>query len=66
MWSRAFANHTGLLAPTVVLSVPLLDVGLSILRRAVARRPIFSADLGHVHHRLLNRKTTTRRAVFAL
>jgi UDP-GlcNAc:undecaprenyl-phosphate GlcNAc-1-phosphate transferase len=66
MWSRALANHAGLLAPAVVLSVPLLDVGLSIVRRAVGRRPIFSADLGHVHHRLLNRKMTTRRAVFAL
>jgi UDP-GlcNAc:undecaprenyl-phosphate GlcNAc-1-phosphate transferase len=66
MWSRALANHAGLLAPAVVLSVPLLDVGLSIIRRTIGRRPIFSADLGHVHHRLLSKRMTTRHAALAL
>jgi len=65
MWSRTVANHAGLLAPALVLSVPLLDVMLAIGRRAIAGRPIFAADLGHVHHRLLN-SMTTRRAAFAL
>jgi UDP-GlcNAc:undecaprenyl-phosphate/decaprenyl-phosphate GlcNAc-1-phosphate transferase len=65
MWSRTVANHAGLLAPALVLSVPLLDVMLAIGRRAMAGRPIFSADLGHVHHRLLA-LMETRRAAFAL
>jgi len=66
MWARAISNQAGLLAPALVLSVPLLDTGLAILRRAVARRPIFSADLGHVHHRLLNRKMSPSRAAITL
>jgi UDP-GlcNAc:undecaprenyl-phosphate GlcNAc-1-phosphate transferase len=65
MWSRTVANHAGLLAPALVLSVPLLDVMLAIVRRAIAGQPIFAADLGHVHHRLLARMKT-RSAAFAL
>ncbi len=66
IWSRTIVNHAGLLAPLLVLSVPLLDVALSILRRAIAKRPIFSADLGHIHHRLLSRNMRTPQAAFAI
>jgi UDP-GlcNAc:undecaprenyl-phosphate/decaprenyl-phosphate GlcNAc-1-phosphate transferase len=41
-------------------------VGLAILRRALKRQPIFSADRGHIHHRLLDRGLTPKRAVLIL
>jgi hypothetical protein len=43
-----------------------VDVGLAILRRALKRQPIFSADRGHIHHRLLDRGMTPRKAVLLL
>ncbi len=50
MESHAFA---ALALPAVALGVPILDTALSIVRRFVARRPIFAPDRGHFHHRLL-------------
>jgi len=50
----------------MVVAVPLLDVGLSISRRFLGNRPIFGADRGHVHHRLLDAGKTSRAAVLSL
>jgi len=35
------------------LSISLFDACLSISRRFLRNQPIFQADLGHIHHRLL-------------
>ena len=53
-------------APLMALSIPLLDVALSIVRRFLRRQPIFAADRGHIHHRLLDRGFTPRRVVLIL
>ena len=42
------------LLPFAVLTVPLLDFGLAILRRLRAGKSPFSADRKHLHHRLLD------------
>jgi UDP-GlcNAc:undecaprenyl-phosphate GlcNAc-1-phosphate transferase len=51
------------LGPLLALAVPLLDTGLSILRRMRSHTPIFSADRLHMHHRLLDAEGSTRAAV---
>lgn len=43
-----------LVVPVVALGLPVLDVGMAIVRRARRRVPIFQADKEHVHHRLLD------------
>src|SRR5690606_25721775 len=60
-------------AATVALSIPLLALGLpvfdtacAIIRRGRNGRPIYQADAGHVHHRLLQRGFSHRRAVLFL
>ncbi len=53
IWSQKSATLLGMLAPAMALSLPLLDVGLSIGRRFLRNRPIFQPDRGHIHHRLL-------------
>jgi UDP-GlcNAc:undecaprenyl-phosphate GlcNAc-1-phosphate transferase len=53
-------------APLMALSIPLLDVALAIVRRFLRRQPIFAPDRGHIHHRLLDRGFTPRRAVLVL
>jgi UDP-GlcNAc:undecaprenyl-phosphate GlcNAc-1-phosphate transferase len=42
------------LLPFAVLTVPLLDFGLAILRRLRAGKSPFTADRKHLHHRLLD------------
>jgi UDP-GlcNAc:undecaprenyl-phosphate GlcNAc-1-phosphate transferase len=50
-------------APLIALSIPLLDTGLAIVRRYLRRQPIFGADRGHIHHKLLARGLKPRRVV---
>lgn len=66
MWSQKSVTLLGITAPLMALSVPLLDVGLCIVRRWLRNQPIFSADRGHIHHRLLDRGLTPRQAVLLL
>jgi len=54
------------LVPLLALAVPLLDVGLSVLRRLRRRDAIFSPDRAHMHHRLLQFQGSQRQAVLSL
>lgn len=40
--------------PLVSLGLPVLDTSLAIVRRFLRGQAIFSADRGHIHHRLLS------------
>ena len=42
-----------LLVPATVLAVPILDVVAAIVRRIREKRPIYSPDKEHIHHKLL-------------
>jgi UDP-GlcNAc:undecaprenyl-phosphate GlcNAc-1-phosphate transferase len=55
-----------LLIPVVALGVPVFDTTLAVLRRLISGKHIFSADRGHVHHRLLDSGLTHRQAVLVL
>ena len=50
-----------MLVPIAALAVPIADTTSAMVRRALYRRPIFSADSGHVHHRLLALGLSPRR-----
>jgi len=43
-----------LAAPVALLAIPIMDVSVAIVRRKLMGRSIFSADRGHLHHRLLH------------
>jgi UDP-GlcNAc:undecaprenyl-phosphate GlcNAc-1-phosphate transferase len=64
--SHKKSTAVSLLVPIVALGVPIFDTLFSIVRRWLERRPIFSPDRGHVHHRLLDMGITHRRAVLIL
>jgi len=55
-----------LLVPILALGLPLTDTLFTMVRRFLSRRPIFSPDRGHIHHRLLDVGLTHRRAVLML
>jgi UDP-GlcNAc:undecaprenyl-phosphate GlcNAc-1-phosphate transferase len=66
LWSQKSATLLGMTAPLMALAIPLLDTLLAILRRFVHNKPIFTADRGHIHHRLLDRGMTPRKAALLL
>lgn len=66
MWSQKSATVLGMTAPLMALSIPLLDAGLAIIRRFLRGQPIFGADRGHIHHRLLERGWKPRRVALLL
>jgi len=53
----------GLALPILSLGIPIFDTLLSMLRRFLERRSIFSPDRGHFHHRLLALGLRQRHAV---
>ena len=66
MWGEKSATAIGMTAPLIAMAMPLLDTSLAIVRRFLRGQPIFSADRGHIHHRLLDLGFTPRRAVLTL
>lgn len=60
VWSQHARTVVGLTAPLMALALPLTDVGLAICRRFLRNAPIFQADRGHIHHRVLARGFSTR------
>jgi UDP-GlcNAc:undecaprenyl-phosphate/decaprenyl-phosphate GlcNAc-1-phosphate transferase len=52
--------------PVILLALPIADTALTIFRRFLRRQPIFSPDMGHIHHRLLNKGYSPRRVALIL
>ena len=65
-WTQKSVTLFGITAPLIALAIPLLDTTLAVVRRLLRRQPIFGADRGHIHHKLLDRGLTPRRVVFML
>jgi UDP-GlcNAc:undecaprenyl-phosphate GlcNAc-1-phosphate transferase len=55
-----------LVLPLAILALPFLDVMLAFFRRTYAGRWWFVADKQHLHHRLLERGHSQRRAVLLM
>lgn len=49
--------------PILVLGLPLFDTLFAIIRRIVHRKPIMTADRGHLHHRLIDMGFNQKQAV---
>jgi UDP-GlcNAc:undecaprenyl-phosphate GlcNAc-1-phosphate transferase len=52
--------------PVVSCGLPILETLLSILRRLISGRPIFTADREHIHHKLLQLGLSHRQVVIVL
>lgn len=60
------AAATTLLLPMLVLGVPLFDTIWAVLRRTLAGKPFWSADRGHLHHRLLQKGYPVKKVLLIL
>jgi UDP-GlcNAc:undecaprenyl-phosphate GlcNAc-1-phosphate transferase len=52
--------------PVVSFGLPILETALSVLRRLISGRPIFTADREHIHHKLLQLGLSHRQVVIVL
>ncbi len=52
--------------PVLLLGLPIFDTFFAIWRRYRSHKPIFQADQGHLHHRLLKRGISHRNVVLFL
>ncbi len=58
-----------LVAPVLVLGLPIFDTIFAIIRRIVkgkSLKAVFKADKGHLHHRLMKKGYTQKQAVYIL
>ena len=52
--------------PVVSFGLPILETTLSVLRRFIGGRPVFTADREHIHHKLLAQGFSHRQVVIVL
>ncbi|HVE87765.1 MAG TPA: MraY family glycosyltransferase [Myxococcales bacterium] len=65
--STKSGTAVAMLVPIIALGLPIMDTLLAVVRRTVLRRPLFSADKEHIHHRIMSRLLLShRRAVLVL
>jgi UDP-GlcNAc:undecaprenyl-phosphate GlcNAc-1-phosphate transferase len=60
------AAAISLVAPLLIIGVPVFDTGSAIVRRWRHGRPIHEADNGHIHHRLLQQGFNQRQTVLII
>jgi UDP-GlcNAc:undecaprenyl-phosphate GlcNAc-1-phosphate transferase len=59
--SQKSSTVLAVVAPLFALGVPILEAGISVLRRSLAGSPIWKPDARHMHHQLLRRGLSPRR-----
>ena len=52
--------------PVVSFGLPILETGISVVRRFLSGQPLFGADRHHIHHKLLERGWSQRQVVVIL
>lgn len=55
-----------LAVPILALGFPIFDTTIAIVRRFLNRVPIFQADKGHFHHKLVEKGLTHKQAVLVI
>lgn len=55
-----------IIAPILILGVPIFDTTFAIFRRLLKGQSVATADKGHLHHRLINRGFSQKKAVLIL
>lgn len=67
LWASMKKGTTvALLIPIISLGLPIMDTLVAMFRRIILKRPIFSPDRGHIHHRLLQKGYSQRKTVVIL
>jgi UDP-GlcNAc:undecaprenyl-phosphate GlcNAc-1-phosphate transferase len=57
---------TSLVIPLLILAIPLLDVIFAIIRRKLKGESMATPDKSHIHHQVLKRTSSQRKAVLII
>jgi len=60
--STKSGTTVAMLVPVMALGLPIMDTLLSMVRRSLLGRPMFSADKEHIHHRVMSRMVLSHRS----
>jgi UDP-GlcNAc:undecaprenyl-phosphate GlcNAc-1-phosphate transferase len=52
--------------PILAFGLPVVDTGVTMVRRLISRRPVFEGDNEHIHHMLLARGFSQKQAALVL
>jgi UDP-GlcNAc:undecaprenyl-phosphate GlcNAc-1-phosphate transferase len=52
--------------PIMAFGLPVLDTGFTMIRRFISRKPIFTGDREHIHHKLLDLGWSQKKAALVL
>ncbi len=63
IWGSVKESTLASYAPLMVLTLPMFDSVIAILRRVLTGRGIYAGDRGHIHHQLLDRFSHPRMLV---
>jgi len=66
LWVLNSGNILFIFISIIILALPIFDTLFAIWRRYQEHHPIFQADKGHLHHRLLVRGISHKNVVFIL
>jgi len=55
-----------LIVSILILGLPIFAASFAILRRIINKKPVMQADRGHLHHRLVDKGYSQKRAVLTL
>ncbi|MBI4844942.1 MAG: undecaprenyl/decaprenyl-phosphate alpha-N-acetylglucosaminyl 1-phosphate transferase [Candidatus Omnitrophica bacterium] len=55
-----------LFIPLFAMAVPIIDTFLSIIRRIIRKKPVFTADKEHIHHKMLVLEKSQTKVVLSL
>ena len=55
-----------IVVPILAFGFPVVDTAMTMARRMVSRKPVFQGDREHIHHMLLERGWSQRRAALVL
>ena len=64
--ARHFPDGGGLSAAILILTLPLMEVGLSTARRLLRGQSVFEADSYHIHHQLKRQGLNSSRVLWRL
>ncbi len=55
-----------LIVAVLILGLPIFDTTFAVLRRIINKQPISQGDRGHLHHRLIDKGLSQKKAVITL
>jgi UDP-GlcNAc:undecaprenyl-phosphate GlcNAc-1-phosphate transferase len=64
--AQKVSTSIAILVPLLAIGLPIFDTLLTVVRRFIARRRVFSPDRGHIHHILLDSGIGHRRVVVGM